>query len=61
MATQPIDPIEEHIAQAMADPKFVASLEEIEAADERGELETVSDEELGRHLEGAWCRRRARA
>ena len=29
MATQPIDPIEEHIAQAMAAPKFVASLEEI--------------------------------
>jgi hypothetical protein len=61
VATQPIDPIEEHIAQAMADPKFVASLEEIEAADERGELETVSDEELGRHLEDARRRRRARA
>jgi hypothetical protein len=45
----------------MADPKFVASLEEIEAADERGELETVSDEELGRHLEDARRQRRARA
>ena len=48
MATQPIDPIEEHIAQAMADPKFVASLEEIEEADERGELQTVSDSCAGR-------------
>ena len=47
MATQPIDPSEEHIAQAMADTKFVASLEEIEAADERGELETVSDSQVG--------------
>ena len=47
MATQPIDPIEEHIALAMADPKFVASLEEIEAADERGELETASDSQFG--------------
>jgi len=47
VATQPIDPIEEHIAQAMSDPKFVASLEEIEAADERGELETVSDSQFG--------------
>lgn len=46
MATQPIDPIEEHNAQAMADPKFVASLEEIEAADERGELEAVSDSQF---------------
>lgn len=36
MATQPIDPIEEHIAQAMVDPKVVANLEEIEAAGERG-------------------------
>jgi hypothetical protein len=47
VASQPIDPIEEHIAQAMADPTFVVSLEEIEAADERGELETVSDAQFG--------------
>jgi hypothetical protein len=47
VATQPIDPIEEHIAEAMADPKFVASLEEIEATDERGELETASDSQFG--------------
>jgi hypothetical protein len=50
VATQPIDPIEEHIAEAMADPKFVASLEELEAADEQGERETVSDSQFGYSL-----------
>jgi hypothetical protein len=47
VATQPIDPIEEHIAQAMADSMFVASLEEIEVANERGERGTASDSQFG--------------
>lgn len=41
MATNPtpVDPIDEDIAEALADPEFRASIEEDIAREERGELE----------------------
>jgi hypothetical protein len=49
---EPRDPIEDDIADAMADPEFVASLEEFEAAEDRGEpLPTYSTEEVWAYLE----------
>jgi hypothetical protein len=54
MATQPepYDPIEDDIAAAMADPEFVASLEEFDAAEARGEPEpTYSTEEVWAYIE----------
>jgi hypothetical protein len=39
MATNPVDPIEEDIAETLADPEFRASLKEDIAGEDRGELE----------------------
>lgn len=54
LAQEPHDPIEDDIAAAMADPEFVASLEEFDAAEARGEHKpTYSTEEVWAYIEAA--------
>lgn len=49
---EPRDPTEDDIAEALADPEFLAGLQEDEAAEARGEpVPTYSDEEVRRWLE----------
>ena len=49
---EPVDPVDEDIQRALADPEFRASLEEFEAADARGELEPgIPHEDVRRMVE----------
>lgn len=61
---EPRDPIKDDIvaAMAVADPEFVASLEEFNAAEDRGEPQpTYSTEEAWAYLQEQRARRRRRA
>jgi hypothetical protein len=53
MATEPNwHPVDDEVAHALAeDPGLLAELQEFDRADDRGEAELVSDDEVRRRLE----------